>query len=97
MSNPFLAPSSDFVSEVYRQELRNIVDKVQRELANRFDFKNTDSSIDKGFAKRKTWKRNVSLKGIEWGKIKPSSGESVRRIVTVTVGISSDKARETNR
>ena len=42
-------------------------------------------------------KRNVSLKGLEWGKIEPASGESVRQIVTVKVGISSDKAREVNK
>ena len=39
-------PSFDVVSEVDRQELKNAVDQAQRELANRFDFKNTDSSIE---------------------------------------------------
>ena len=39
-------PSSDVVSEVDRQELKNAIDQAQRELANRFDFKNTDSSIE---------------------------------------------------
>ena len=39
-------PSFDVVSEVDRQELRNAVDQAQREIANRFDFKNTDSSIE---------------------------------------------------
>ena len=39
-------PSFDVVSEVDRQELRNAVDQAQREMANRFDFKNTDSSIE---------------------------------------------------
>jgi hypothetical protein len=39
-------PSFDIVSEVDRQELKNAVDQAQRELANRFDFKNTDSSIE---------------------------------------------------
>jgi hypothetical protein len=39
-------PSFDVVSEVDKQELRNAVDQAQRELAQRFDFKNTNSSID---------------------------------------------------
>ena len=39
-------PSFDVVSEVDRQEVRNAVDQTERELATRFDFKNTNSSID---------------------------------------------------
>ncbi len=38
--------SFDVVSEVDRQEVRNAVDQAQREIANRFDFKNTDSTIE---------------------------------------------------
>ena len=108
-------PSFDVVSEVDRQELKNAVDQAQRELANRFDFKNTDSSIEqkdlvltlrtasedrlkalKLLLEEKLVKRQVSLKGLDWGKIEQASGESVRQIVTVKVGINSDKAREIN-
>ena len=39
-------PSFDVVSEIDHQELRNAVDQTDRELAQRFDFKNTDSSIE---------------------------------------------------
>jgi uncharacterized protein YajQ (UPF0234 family) len=39
-------PSFDVVSEVDRQEVRNAVDQARRELATRFDFKNTDSSVE---------------------------------------------------
>ncbi|MFZ1490464.1 MAG: YajQ family cyclic di-GMP-binding protein [Ilumatobacteraceae bacterium] len=39
-------PSFDVVSEVDRQEVRNAVDQAQREIATRFDFKNTGSSIE---------------------------------------------------
>jgi cyclic-di-GMP-binding protein len=109
-------PSFDVVSEVDRQELKNAIDQAQRELANRFDFKNTDSSIEqkdlvltlrtasedrlralKLLLEEKLVKRQVSLKGLDWGKIEPASGESVRQIVTVKVGINSDKAREINK
>jgi uncharacterized protein YajQ (UPF0234 family) len=41
-------PSFDISSEVDGQEIRNAVDQAQREIANRFDFKNTDSSIELG-------------------------------------------------
>ena len=109
-------PSFDVVSEVDRQELKNAVDQAQRELANRFDFKNTDSSIEqkeliltirtssedrlralKVLLEEKFVKRQISLRGLDWGKVEQASGESVRQIVTVTVGISSDKAREINK
>jgi uncharacterized protein YajQ (UPF0234 family) len=39
-------PTFDVVSEVDMQEVRNAVDQAQRELATRFDFKGTDSSVD---------------------------------------------------
>ena len=103
-------PSFDIVSEVDRQELKNAVDQAQRELANRFDFKNTDSSIEqkeliltirtssedrlralKLLLEEKFVKRQVSLKGIEWGKVEQATGESVRQIVTIKVGINSDR------
>ena len=108
--------SFDVVSEVDDQEVKNAVDQAQRELANRFDFKNTDSSIEqkelvltlrtssedrlralKLLLEEKLVKRQVSLKGVDWGKIEQASGESVRQIVTVKVGINSDKARERNK
>ena len=109
-------PSFDVVSEVDRQELKNAVDQAQRELANRFDFKNTDSSIEqkeliltirtssedrlralKVLLEEKFVKRQISLRGLEWGKIEQASGESVRQIVTVIVGITSEKAKEMNK
>ena len=109
-------PSFDVVSEVDRQELKNAIDQAQRELANRFDFKNTESSIEqkdliltlrtssedrlralKLLLEEKLVKRQVSLKGIDWGKVEHASGESVRQVVTVQVGINSEKAREINK
>jgi len=109
-------PSFDVISEVDRQELKNAVDQAQRELANRFDFKNTDSSIEqkeliltirtssedrlralKVLLEDKFVKRQISLRGLEWGKVEQASGESVRQIVTVIVGITSEKAKEINK
>jgi len=41
-------PSFDVVSEIDMQEVRNAVDQASREIANRYDFKNTGSSIELG-------------------------------------------------
>ena len=41
-------PSFDVVSQFDGQEVRNAVDQAQRELATRFDFKDTNSSIELG-------------------------------------------------
>ncbi len=41
-------PSFDVVSQVDLQEVRNAVDQAAREIANRFDFKNTNSSVELG-------------------------------------------------
>ena len=109
-------PSFDVVSEIDRQELRNAVDQAQRELANRFDFKNTNSSIEqkelvltlatvsedrlralRTLLEEKLVKRQISLKGLDWGKVEQASGDTVRQVVTVKVGINSDKAREINK
>ncbi len=39
-------PSFDVVSEINMQEVRNAVDQTGREVANRFDFKDTNSTIE---------------------------------------------------
>jgi uncharacterized protein YajQ (UPF0234 family) len=39
-------PSFDVVSEVDMQEVKNAVDQAGREVTTRFDFKNTESSIE---------------------------------------------------
>ena len=39
-------PSFDVVAEVDEQEIRNAVDQAERELATRFDFKGTNSSVE---------------------------------------------------
>jgi cyclic-di-GMP-binding protein len=40
--------SFDVVSEIDMQEVRNAVDQASREVANRYDFKGTNSTIDLG-------------------------------------------------
>ena len=109
-------PSFDVVSEVDKQEVRNALDQTERELATRFDFKNTNSSVEQNdlvitmrsvsedrlkavrlVLEERVVKRGVSLKGLEYGKVEEASGAQVRQTATITVGISSDKAREINK
>ena len=109
-------PSFDVVSEVDRQELRNAIDQAQRELANRYDFKDTNSEIEqkdliltlrtssedrlralKVLLEERFVKRNISLKSLDWGKIEQATGESVRQILTIKVGVPAEKAREINK
>jgi cyclic-di-GMP-binding protein len=109
-------PTFDVVSEVDRQEMRNAIDQAQREIATRYDFKNTESSIEQNdlvvtlrtssedrltalrtVIEEKLVKRGVSLKGLDYGKIEEATHNSVRQVLTVAVGISSEKAREINR
>ena len=108
--------SFDVVSEVDRQEVRNAVDQVQREIGTRFDFKNTNSSIEQNelaftlrsvsedrltalrqVLEEKLVKRGVSLKGLDYDEVQEATQNTVRQIANLTVGISSDKAREINR
>ena len=109
-------PSFDVVSEVDRQEVRNAVDQAQREIGTRFDFKNTNSSIEQNelaftlrsvsddrltalrqVLEEKLVKRGVSLKGLDYDEVQEATQNTVRQIANLTVGISSDKAREINR
>ncbi len=109
-------PSFDVVSEVDRQEVRNAVDQAQREVSTRFDFKNTNSSIDQNelvltlcsvsddrlkavrqVLEERLVKRGISLKGLDYADIESASGDTVRQVATITVGIGSDKAREINK
>jgi cyclic-di-GMP-binding protein len=109
-------PSFDVVSQVDHQEVRNAVDQAQREIGTRFDFKNTNSSIEqhdlvltlrtvsedrlaalRQVLEEKLVKRGVSLKGLEYAAVEEASHNTVRQVVTIKVGISSDKAREINK
>ncbi len=109
-------PSFDVVSEVDRQEVRNAVDQAQREIANRFDFKNTNSTIEQNdlvitmhtvsedrlnalrtVLEEKLVKRGVSLKGVDYADVQEATQNTVRQVVTIKVGISSDNAKKINK
>jgi len=109
-------PSFDVVSEVDAQEVRNAVDQAQREVSTRFDFKNTNSTIEQNdmvltlqtvsedrlaalrlVLEERLVKRGVSLKGVDYGDVAEASQNTVRQVVTIKVGISSEKAKEINK
>ncbi|MEC7383881.1 MAG: YajQ family cyclic di-GMP-binding protein [Actinomycetota bacterium] len=109
-------PSFDVVSEVDAQEVRNAIDQAQREVSNRFDFKNTNSTIEQNdmvitlhtvsedrlaalrvVLEEKRVKRGVSLKGVDYGDVQEATQNTVRQLVTIKVGISSEKAKEINK
>ncbi len=68
----FAMPSFDVVSEVDEQEVRNAVDQASRELANRFDFKGTDSSIELG-------EKELILRSATEDRLKASCARCSRR------------------
>ncbi|MEM9745339.1 MAG: YajQ family cyclic di-GMP-binding protein, partial [Actinomycetota bacterium] len=102
--------------EVDRQEVRNAIDQAQREIANRYDFKNTNSTIDQNelvitlttvsedrlnalrtVVEEKLVKRGVSLRGVDYGDVQEATQNTVRQVMTIAVGISSDKAKQINK
>lgn len=108
--------SFDVVSEVDEQEVKNAVDQAQREIAQRYDFKNTNSSIDlnelvitmhtasedrlnalRTVVEEKLVKRKVSLRGVDYGDVQEATQNTVRQVMTIAVGISSEKAKLINR
>lgn len=108
--------SFDIVSQVEMPEVSNAVHQAQKEIEQRFDFKNSKSSIelqddkiilvsDDDFKLRnvvdilegKLVKRQVSLKALDYGKVTPAAGDTVRQEVKLVQGISQDKAKQINK
>ena len=101
---------------INRPEVRNAVDQAQREVSTRFDFKNTNSTIEQNdmvitlqtvsedrlaalrlVLEERLVKRGVSLKGVDYGDVAEASQNTVRQVVTIKVGISSEKSKEINK
>jgi len=108
--------SFDIVSKVEMQEVTNAIHQAQKEIEQRFDFKNSKSSIelqdekiilvsDDDFKLRnvidilesKLVKRQISLKALDYGKVQPAAGDTVRQEVKLVQGISQDKGKEINK
>ena len=104
--------SFDVVSKSDMQEVTNAVVQAQKELAQRFDFKGSKSSIEltaeelvlvsddegklvsvKDILETKLVKRKVSLKALDYGKIEPAAGGTVRQRAKIVQGIEIEKAK----
>ncbi len=104
--------SFDIVSKTDMQEVANAMQQAQKELATRFDFKGSKSSIEltgdelvlisddegklrsvKDIVESKLVRRKVSLKALDYGKVEPAAGGTVRQRAKIVQGIESEKAK----
>jgi uncharacterized protein YajQ (UPF0234 family) len=96
------------------QEVRNAVDQASKEVAQRFDLKNSKSTIaiegedtlalasqDEYTLKaiieilqQKLIKRGVSPKNLDYEKIEPAAGTSVRQKIKLKQGIPTESAKK---
>jgi uncharacterized protein YajQ (UPF0234 family) len=79
--------SFDVVSKVDLQEVRNAMDQAIKEIRTRFEAVTE-------ILQAKFVKRGISLKALDYGKIEPASGSSVRQKITLQQGIPGEKAKE---
>jgi cyclic-di-GMP-binding protein len=111
MANSF---SFDIVSEVDLQEVDNAVNQARKEIAQRYDFKGSKSSIEMNtkdkvltmvsdddfklksvldILQTKLIKRGVPVKALSYGSVEPSTGGTVRQLITLRVGIEKENAK----
>jgi cyclic-di-GMP-binding protein len=92
--------SFDIVSDVDLMEASNAVQQAMKEILQRFDFKGSASEIKMeketliDILQGKLVKRGVSLRSLDYGKVEPAAKGTVRQVVTIKKGISSEKAKE---
>src|SRR6059058_5885207 len=104
--------SFDIVSKTEMQEVTNAIQQAQKELAQRFDFKGSKSSIEltpeeivlvsddegklrsvRDILEGRLFKRHVSLKALDYGKVEDASLGTVRQKAKIVQGIESEKAK----
>ena len=84
-------PSFDVVSEVNQVEVRNALDQANKEISTRYDFKLkqvTDVLLGK------LTKRGVDVRALEFGNVAKISGDKVKQVVTIRVGIEQELAKK---
>lgn len=107
--------SFDVVSKIEIPEVLNAVQQAQKELQQRYDLKDSHSSIELkekenkillasqdefklkavvDILQSKLVKRQVPLKGLNYGPVTSAAGSSVRQEITLQQGIPTEKARE---
>jgi uncharacterized protein YajQ (UPF0234 family) len=107
--------SFDVTTGVDLQEVDNAVNQAQKEIAQRYDFKGSKSSIDfkRGdnvivlvadddykmralldVLQSKLIKRNVPVKNLDIGEVKPAGGDTVRREIKLKMALDGDTAKK---
>lgn len=107
--------SFDVTTGVDLQEVDNAVNQAQKEIAQRYDFKGSKSSIEllRGDAKlvlvadndfqmqalfdvlqSKLIRRNVPVKNLDIGEVKPAGGDTVRREIGLKMSLDGDTAKK---
>ena len=107
--------SFDVTTGVDLQEVDNAVNQAQKEVAQRYDFKDSKASIEfqRGEGKlvlvadddyrmralfdvlqAKLIRRNVPVKNLDIGDIKPAGGDTVRREVGLKTALDADTAKK---
>jgi cyclic-di-GMP-binding protein len=105
----------DVVSKIDLPEVSNAVQQALKELHQRYDLKDSHSSIELNekdrkivlasqdefklkavldILQQKLVKRQVPLKGLTFGTIRPAAGSTVRQEISLQQGIPIEKARE---
>ncbi|MFN8138786.1 MAG: YajQ family cyclic di-GMP-binding protein [Fimbriimonadales bacterium] len=101
--------SFDIVSKADMMEVRNAVDQTKRELANRYDLKDTKAAIQfendeillvaddefrlgqlRDIFESKMIKRGIELKQLDYSKVEPGAGISVKQKVKIKQGLSQE-------
>ena len=97
-------PSFDIVSEVDTHELTNAVDQANRELSNRFDFKNVDAkfvledaqiaqSAPSEFQLQQMSARGIDVRCLEFGDVETNVA-GARQTIGVKQGIERELAKK---
>ena len=107
--------SFDVVSKIEMPEVHNAVQQALKEVQQRFDLKDSRSTIEfqekdskillhskdeyklkavVEILQAKLIKRSVPLKGLQYGEIIASSGQTVRQEITMQQGIATEKAKD---
>ena len=84
--------SFDIVSTVDMQEIDNAFQQAKKELAQRYDLKDSGDVIGS-----KLVRRGIDLAAVQWADPEAAAGQSVRQKATIVEGIEKDVASKINK
>ena len=62
------------------------------DVVSEVDMQEVDNAVNQ--AKKEMVKRNVAIKNLDYGKVEPAAGATVRQIITIKKGITKENAKE---